>query len=118
MRYAYQDLEAQPGTNASSPYSGYDTGYINKNHNVLGSLTHVFSPTLTSQTKVSWSKVYGDQPLNGDPQPDALHEPDDGGAPPGLPDRASPATCRGAPAARSRSAARRSSSPSTRTSTG
>ena len=28
VRYAYQNQEAQPGTNASSPYDGYDTGYV------------------------------------------------------------------------------------------
>jgi outer membrane receptor protein involved in Fe transport len=75
IRYAYQNQDAQPGTNASSPYDGYDTGFINKNHNLLGSLTHVFSPTLTSQTKVSWSRVYGDQPLNGDPGPTLYMNP-------------------------------------------
>ena len=75
LRYAYQNQEAQPGTNSSSPYSGYDTGYINKNHNVLGSLTHVFSPTLTSQTKVVWNRLYGDQPLNGDPGPTLYMNP-------------------------------------------
>jgi hypothetical protein len=69
VRYAYQDQESEPGTNASSPYDGYDTGFTQRNHNVLGSLTHVFSPTLTSQTKVSWTKLTEDQPLNGDPQP-------------------------------------------------
>jgi hypothetical protein len=53
VRYAYQNQDAQPGTNASSPYDGYDTGFINKNHNLLGSLTHVFSPTLTRCTVTS-----------------------------------------------------------------
>ena len=57
VRYAYQNQETEPGTNASSPYDGYDTGYVNKNHNVLGSLTHVFSPTFTSQTKVVWNRL-------------------------------------------------------------
>ena len=69
VRYAYQNQEAEPGTNASSPYDGYDTGYVNKNHSVLGSLTHVFSPTFTSQSKVVWNRLLQDQPLNGDPQP-------------------------------------------------
>ena len=27
IRYAYQNQEAEPGTNASSAYDGYDTGY-------------------------------------------------------------------------------------------
>ena len=73
----YQNQEAEPGTNSSSPYDGFDTGYMNKNHNILGSFTHVFSPTFTSQTKVVWNRLYDEQPLNGDPPADALHEPDD-----------------------------------------
>ena len=75
VRYAYQDQETDPGTNASSPYDGYDTGLTQNNHNLLGSLTHVFSPSFTSQTKVSWSKVANDQPLNGDPQPTLYMNP-------------------------------------------
>ena len=75
FRYAWQDQEAEPGTNSASPYSGYDTGYVNKNHNVLGSLTHVYGPTFTSQTKVVWNRLLGDQPLNGDPQPTLYMNP-------------------------------------------
>jgi outer membrane receptor protein involved in Fe transport len=75
VRYAYQDQEAEPGTNASSPYSGFDTGYVNKNHSVLGSVTHVFSPSFTSQTKVVWNRLLSDQPLNGDPQPTLYMNP-------------------------------------------
>lgn len=75
VRYAYQNQESEPGTNSSSPYSGFDTNYVNKNHNVLGSLTHVFSPTLTSQTKVVWNRLYSDQPLNGDPGPTLYMNP-------------------------------------------
>ena len=41
VRYAFQNQEAEPGTNSASPYGGYDTGYVNKNHNVLGSYTRV-----------------------------------------------------------------------------
>ena len=28
LRWAYQNLEALPGTNSSSPYDGYDTGNV------------------------------------------------------------------------------------------
>jgi outer membrane receptor protein involved in Fe transport len=69
VRYAWQDQETEPGTNSASPYPAYNTGLTNKNHNLLGSLTHVFSPTLTSQTKVVWNQLKSDQPLNGEPQP-------------------------------------------------
>ncbi len=63
VRYAYQNQEAEPGTNASSPYDGFETGYLNKNHNLLGSFTHVFSPTFTAQSKVVWNRLMEDQPL-------------------------------------------------------
>ena len=75
VRYAYQNQEAEAGTNASSPYSGYDTGYVNKNHNVLASFTRVFSPVFTSQTKFVWNRLFGDQPLNGEPQPTLYMNP-------------------------------------------
>jgi outer membrane receptor protein involved in Fe transport len=75
VRYALQDQEAQAGTNASSPYDGYDTGYVNKNHNVLGSFTRVFSSTFTTQSKVVFNRLYGDQPLNGAPQPTLYMNP-------------------------------------------
>jgi outer membrane receptor protein involved in Fe transport len=66
VRYAYQKIDFQPGTITFSPYDGYDTAEQDRNHNLLGSLTHVFSPTLTSQTKVSWNKQTNIQPINGD----------------------------------------------------
>lgn len=75
VRYAYQNQVAEPGTNAWSPYEGFDTGYLRKNHNLLASVTHVFSPNFTSQTKVVWNRLYGDQPLNGNPQPTLYMNP-------------------------------------------
>ena len=69
VRYAYQNQDLQAGTNASSPYSGFDTGSVNKNHSFLASVTHVFSPRFTSQSKVVWNRFYEDQPLNGAPVP-------------------------------------------------
>jgi outer membrane receptor protein involved in Fe transport len=66
IRYAYQSIDFEAGTVTFSPYDGYDTAQRNRNHNLLGSVTHVFSPTLTSQTKVSWNKQLNEQPINGD----------------------------------------------------
>ncbi len=45
VRYAYQNPATDPGTNASSPYDGYDTGLTVNNHNILGSFTKVYSST-------------------------------------------------------------------------
>jgi Carboxypeptidase regulatory-like domain/TonB-dependent Receptor Plug Domain/TonB dependent receptor len=75
VRYAYQNVKTQPGTNASSPYNGYDTGLTVNNHNILGSFTHVFSSTLTGQTKLVFNQVANDQPLNGDSQPTLYMNP-------------------------------------------
>jgi len=67
IRYAYEKLDTDPGTNASSPYPGFDTGQQSRNHHVLGSFTHVYSPLMTSQTKVVYSRVFNNQPTNGGP---------------------------------------------------
>jgi outer membrane receptor protein involved in Fe transport len=75
VRYAWQDQESEPGTNSSSPYPGFDTNYVNKAHNILGSVTHVFSPSFTSQTKLVYNKQTSEQPLNGDPQPTLYMNP-------------------------------------------
>ena len=72
-RYAGQDQQALEGANADSPYQGFNTSYLNKNHNVLGSLTHVFSSTLTSQTKVVWNRLLSDQPLGEQPPAPTLY---------------------------------------------
>jgi outer membrane receptor protein involved in Fe transport len=76
IRYAYQNQDAQIGTNSNGPYTSYDTNYVNKNHNILGSVTHVFSNTFTSQTKVVWNRIFGDQPLaSAPPQPTLYMNP-------------------------------------------
>jgi outer membrane receptor protein involved in Fe transport len=75
IRYAWQDQKTEPGTNSASPYSDFDTNYIYKAHNILGSVTHVFSPTFTSQTKLVWNRITSDQPLNGPGQPTLYMNP-------------------------------------------
>jgi outer membrane receptor protein involved in Fe transport len=75
VRYALQNQQAEPGTNSRSPYDGFDTGYLNKNHNILASLTRVYGSTFTTQTKVTWNRLLGDQPLNGDYQPTLYMNP-------------------------------------------
>ena len=63
-----QDQQAELGTNSASPYAGFDTGYLNKNHNILASFTKVYGSTFTTQTKLTWNRLLGDQPLTGDYQ--------------------------------------------------
>ena len=64
-RYAYQTDNLFPGVVNASPYSAYNTGEVDHNHNVLLSGTHIFSPTFLSTTKVSYQRLFDLQPLNG-----------------------------------------------------
>ena len=57
------------------PLRGFDTGYVNKNHNILASLTRVYGSTFTTQTKFTWNRLLGDQPLNGEFQPTLYMNP-------------------------------------------
>jgi outer membrane receptor protein involved in Fe transport len=75
VRYAMQDQVAEAGTNSFSPFDGFDTGYVNKNHNILASLTRVYGSTFTTQTKFTWNRLLGDQPLNGEFQPTLYMNP-------------------------------------------
>jgi outer membrane receptor protein involved in Fe transport len=67
LRYAWQDEEWLTGSISTSPYGGFDSPQINKNHNLLGSLTYVFSSSLTSQTKLVYNKLHNEQPLGENP---------------------------------------------------
>jgi len=75
LRYAYQNKETMPGTQSASPYDGFDTGVLNHNHNILGSFTHVFSNTMTSQTKFVYNRLFELQPVNTPSQPRLMMNP-------------------------------------------
>jgi outer membrane receptor protein involved in Fe transport len=75
VRYAYQNQETEPGTVSASVFEGFDTGQVNRNHNILGSLTHVFGNSFTTQSKVVWNRLLNEQPLNGEPQPTLYMNP-------------------------------------------
>jgi hypothetical protein len=64
-RYVQQSSDFFAGTNASSPYKGYNTGSTQKNHNLLLSLIHTFSPSIASNTKLLGTRFNNVQPLNG-----------------------------------------------------
>lgn len=67
VRYAYSNENDFSGSNNNSPYTGYDTGALQKNHNALISLTHVFSPTIVSDSKVIYNRFFNFQPLGTAP---------------------------------------------------
>lgn len=66
-RYAIEKSLFFEGSNANSPYSGFNTGTNNFNQNALLNLTHSFTPTLTSQTKLVYNRLNNSQPLGEAP---------------------------------------------------
>ncbi len=66
-RYAIESQNFFSGSNANSPYSGFNTGSNNFNQNAILNLTHTFSPTFVSQTKLVYNRLNGSQPLDGAP---------------------------------------------------
>ena len=87
VRYAYQNQETRARHELVEPVRRIRHRDVNKNHNILGSVTHVFSPTFHQPDEVVWNRLFEDQPLNGDAAADALHEPDGSGSSAGLPHR-------------------------------
>ncbi len=71
MRSRSQDAFA--GTNAESPYQGFDAGYTTFNQNYLLSVTHTFSPRLVSQSKVVFNRLNQLQPLGEQPATNTLY---------------------------------------------
>jgi hypothetical protein len=73
VRYAYQDQKFPVGANSNSPYQGFDTDILAKNHNLLASATHIWSPKLTTQSKFAWTQLTSDQPLGSQPPVPGLY---------------------------------------------
>jgi len=67
FKYALQNLNEFAGTNAYSAYAGYDTPNTNVNNHATYSLTHTFTPTFVSQTRVSFNRQNNTQPLGTAP---------------------------------------------------
>jgi hypothetical protein len=72
-RYIQQNSDFFPGTNASSPYKGYNTGSSQMNEDLLISLTHTFSPSIASATKLLGTRFINQQPLSSAPVSPTLY---------------------------------------------
>ncbi len=72
-RYALSNEVFFAGNVAYSPYDGYNTGENIRNQNVLINLTHVFTPNLVNQAKVSYNRLNDLQPLGGKPAVPSLY---------------------------------------------
>jgi hypothetical protein len=66
-RYGLESINDFPGTVSFSPYAGYNTGETQYNQNVLANLTHIFSPTLVTQSKAIYNRLNLLDPLGTQP---------------------------------------------------
>jgi hypothetical protein len=67
FRYARFDESDFAGSLASSPYVGYDQGQTFFNTGYALSVTRTFSPSLVTQTKLSYNRITNVQPLSTNP---------------------------------------------------
>jgi hypothetical protein len=72
-RYSQLSLDEFPGTVNTSPYAGYNTGQTQKNYNLLVSITHTFTSTLASNTKLLLTRFNNAQPLGTVPVSPTLY---------------------------------------------
>ena len=67
LRYALENQDFLKGSNAFSPYAGFNTGFDNFNNNFLLSGTHTWGPRLVTQHKLVFNRLNNDQPLQDQP---------------------------------------------------
>jgi len=63
-RYALLHQDAFNGFINDSPWTGFDTGQTQLNQNALFSVTHVWSPRIVTDSKISFNRLTLQQPLN------------------------------------------------------
>jgi outer membrane receptor protein involved in Fe transport len=67
FRGAFQQGDTPSGTVSFSPYQGFNTAFDYRNQNYLTSVTHSFSSSLVSQSKVIFNRLNNNQPLGEQP---------------------------------------------------
>ncbi len=79
FRGVYEQGSTPNGTVSFSPYQGFNTGSTIGDQNYLGSVTHSFTSSIVSQTKVVFNRLRnGDLPLGENPLSPTLYFTDQG----------------------------------------
>jgi len=73
VRYIQQSTVNPAGSINNSPYAGYNTGQTQYNHNLEVSLSHAFTNTLASATKLLGTRYNNGQPLGTVPVSPTLY---------------------------------------------
>ena len=63
-RYALYSETILPGTISNSPYDGFNTGHTTFYNSLIVSMTHTFTSTFVSQSKLDFNRFNGAQPLS------------------------------------------------------
>ena len=63
-RYAVQAEVLQAGSIEATPYAGFDVGQTSFNNSLIVSLTHTFSPSFVSQSKLDFNRFNLVQPVS------------------------------------------------------
>jgi len=63
-RYALLHQNLFDGFLNNSPWTGFDTGQTQRNQNALFSVTHVWSPRIVTDSKISYNRLTLQQPLS------------------------------------------------------
>jgi outer membrane receptor protein involved in Fe transport len=66
-RYSLEHSNFLDGSVSNNPWAGFNTGQSTNNHNMLASLTTVWSPHFTTQSKAVFNRLETRQPLNPGP---------------------------------------------------
>jgi len=79
VRGVFEQGSNPDGTVSFSPYQGFNTGQTTGDQNYLANVTHTFSPTMVSQTKVVFNRLRNaDLPLGQQPVTPTLYFTDQG----------------------------------------
>jgi outer membrane receptor protein involved in Fe transport len=79
IRGVYEQGSNPDGTVSFSPYQGFNTGQATGDQNYLGNVTHTFSASIVSQTKVVFNRLRNaDDPLGQQPITPTLYFTDQG----------------------------------------
>jgi outer membrane receptor protein involved in Fe transport len=79
-RYAWEKIDQLVGSNANSPYAGFDSGVSVYNNNFLASVVHMLSPTMISQSKAVFNRLNNTQPLGDNPPTPTIYLANSSGA--------------------------------------
>ena len=66
-RFALESRDMFPGVIVFSPYQGFNTGETDYNQNYIVTLSHTFSPSLVSTSKLVFNRLNQQQPLGAAP---------------------------------------------------